>query len=121
MKSQFDLRQNGYIKVKNSRTGIEVRFHIKSERGGRILYRKRSKRWVKLGQIIDGRAQLTPYQAKKEVNRLYREILNNPSESRFAAFAYQQEARCNVCNRPLKNPQSVRRGYGPECAKYIKG
>ena len=87
MKSQFDLQQNGFICIKNSRTGIEVRFHIKSEKGGRILYRKRSKRWVKLGQIIDGRVELTSVKAELEVNRLYRDVLNNPKDGGPAPLA----------------------------------
>ncbi len=121
MKSQFDLKQNGYIKIKNQRTGIDVTFHIKSEKGSRNLYRKRAKRWVKLGQIIKGKVVLTTHHAKKEASQLYRDVLNNPTDSSYSQFAYQQEARCNVCNRPLKNVFSVWRGYGPECAKYMKG
>ena len=118
---KIDLRQNGYIMIKSQRTGIEVRFHIKTEKQVRNIYRKKEKRWLKIGQVLDGRVELTSYHSKREASRLYREMLNNPTDSRFAAFTYQQEARCNVCNRPLKNTFSVWRGYGPECAKYMKG
>ena len=121
MKSQFDLNQNGYIKVKSERTGIEVRFHIKTEKQQRNIYRKKEKRWLKIGQISAGRVKLTNYHSKQEASRLYRDMLNDPTNPRYSGFSYKQEARCNVCNRPLKNTFSVFRGYGPECAKYMKG
>jgi hypothetical protein len=27
---------------------------------------------------------------------------------------------CGKCNRPLKDPKSIERGYGPDCWKKVK-
>lgn len=27
---------------------------------------------------------------------------------------------CGKCNRPLKDPRSIERGYGPDCWKKVK-
>ena len=117
---KIDLRQNGYIKIRSQRTGTEVRFHIKTEKQERNIYRKKKKRWLKIGQVLDGRVELTSYHSKREASRLYRDMLNNPTNPRYCGFSYEQEARCNLCNRKLKNTFSIWRGYGPECAKKMR-
>ena len=117
---KIDLRQNGYIKIRSQRTGTEVRFHIKTEKQERNIYRKKKKRWLKIGQILDGRVKLTSYHAGREVSRLYRDMLNDPTNPRYGGFSYEQEARCNLCNRKLKNTFSIWRGYGSECAKKMR-
>ena len=117
---KIDLRQNGYIKIKSQRTGTEVRFHIKTEKQERNIYRKKKKRWLKIGQILDGRVKLTSYHSKRETSQLYRDMLNDPTNPRYSGFSYKQEARCNLCNRKLRNTFSIWRGYGPECAKKMR-
>ena len=117
---KIDLRQNGYIKIKSQRTGTEVRFHIKTEKQARNIYRKKKKRWLKIGQVLDGCVKLTKYHSKSEASRLYRDMLNDATNPRYGGFSYEQEARCNLCNRKLKNTFSIWRGYGPECAKKMR-
>lgn len=29
-------------------------------------------------------------------------------------------ATCGKCNRPLKDPKSIERGYGPDCWREVK-
>ena len=120
---KIDLRQNGYIKIRSERTGTEVRFHIKTEKQARNLYPPRGgeAHWLKIGEVLDGRVKLTSYHAGREVSQLYRDMLNDPTNPRYSGFSYEQEARCNLCNRKLKNTFSIWRGYGPDCAKYMKG
>ena len=118
MKTKINLEQNGFIKIKNQQTDIEVTFNIKTEQQARNLYRKKRKRWIKLGQVINGQVELTEYHASQKASRLYRNILNDPD--RYSRFTYQHEARCNLCNRRLENTTSVWRGYGPKCAKKIR-
>ena len=117
---KIDLRQNGYIKIRSQRTGTEVRFHIKTEKQARNIYRKKKKRWLKIGQVLDGRVKLTSYHSKRETSQLYRDMLNDPTNPRYSGFSYEQEARCNLCNRRLENTTSVWRGYGPKCAKKMR-
>ena len=79
---KIDLRQNGYIRIKSEQTGTEVRFHIKTEKQARNIYRKKKKRWLKIGQVLDGRVELTSYHSKREASQLYRDMLNDPTNPR---------------------------------------
>lgn len=35
-------------------------------------------------------------------------------------YTIYHEGRCAHCGRPLRDPQSIERGFGPDCWKYIK-
>ena len=101
-------RQFPKSQIKRLRTGIEVTFNIKTEteeQQVRNIYRKKGKRWVKLGQVINGRVKLTKFHSKEKTSQLYRDILNDPTH--YSGFTYQHEMIINLCNRRLSNSTSA--------------
>lgn len=47
----------------------------------------------------------------------YADLIDRPTYWANRGVQYMAEGRCRCCNRRLSNPESLRTGIGPECAK----
>lgn len=127
------------ISVLNEATGAHRTFKVtKPKQGGvffvRILSNKDHEderhRWLYVGMITErDRFVLTRKSAVDKGSIEFKSfdwLLNAAKRWKSGSAEYPtvkvfHEGKCGRCGRPLTDPASIERGYGPECVKRIGG
>ena len=131
---------NGFITITNQTTGEYRTFRIRTQKenakfapGERVVALligssntsdylgfgfMQENGWISLWK----RNRTPHYEGLAKAIRLGFKALENGQETFTtgkATYSVQLSKRCLMCNRPLTTPESLSRGYGPECAARL--
>jgi len=116
------------ITIKSKKTGQHFTYQIQSSRDGRWFVRTLTSGedpWLYLGVIWSNRrfgtTKASPHNARelpayKAFDWLWTHELCYKFRIHDSLEVYH-EGECGMCGGPLTNPESIERGYGPECWK----
>lgn len=78
--------------------------------------------------VVDTFVTKHPVQAAKQLARLDKAVANGVEMDAYDAYRHHQlrvqlvaHQRCTECGRHLEDPESVKRGVGPECWEKVDG
>lgn len=118
------LTHNGRLTLRNPATGHHRTFRVHTQPGGAEF--APGKRVVSLltgrglgddrpfAFVGEGRVWLWKRYRGQQPWVMFARMLERP-ELYEDRVEYLFETRCRVCNRPLTDPESIRRGVGPDC------
>lgn len=129
--TDFNYRtHNGEITIRNTETGNHRTFKIRTQKqdanfrpGERILYLligpDNTKNYKGFAFIEpDGRISVWRKYASDSVFQKFADMVANPQKYQPRA-EYLYSGACRICNRKLTNPESIKSGIGPECARRL--
>lgn len=67
--------------------------------------------------MFTGKKGNPEHPAYRAFNWYYGKLCLNPTSAKKATFLH--EGICGLCGRTLTTPESIARGFGPECIKHI--
>lgn len=123
MEKPFDITtHNGCITIVSGRTGAHRTIRVKYAKsmGKRIiemLVGNDNENSYKGFGTVEADGKITLWRGRdSDFFRILAKMVMNPEEWLDRA-TFQFEGKCIRCNRKLTNPESLKSGIGPECAK----
>lgn len=125
---QFIQAGKAKITIKSKKTGKHFTYQIQESRDGRWFVRTLTSGedpWLYLGTIWSNRrfgfTKASPHNAQQlEAYKAFDWLWSHELCYKFRihdSLEVYHEGECGMCGGPLTNPDSIERGYGPDCWK----
>jgi len=117
---------NAVVIIQDEMAKYTIRYKASKSKDGKVVFiGYRSGPGYKFKYLCyinkDGWIQLSeksPLPANSSIVRMFEEYMENyPNLPMWMKDYYSN--KCGYCGRPLKDPKSQIRGFGPECSKHI--
>jgi hypothetical protein len=125
---QFVLGGKATFTIFNAKSNKRFTYRVKASKDRKVFFvsGKNEKRYVYMGCIFNKKNYTTTKKSKVNTDDLINKsfvwfwhmISNNKSFP--SGFHFYHEGKCGQCGRNLTTPESIERGFGPECWKMIK-